>query len=228
MTSTLAIVDLETTSADVETCKIVEIACVLYSVPHRAVINVVSTLVQANENPAAEVNHIPEALLTTAAPLDRAFKFVGAFVAKADVIAAHFGDTFDRPVLEGNGCTWTSSKPWIDTNQVAWPRMPKSRSLLSIAHAHGCQIGVLHRAMDDCLLTARLFERAAELGADVPILVEKALRPRVTVQALVSYDDRSKAQEAGFQWDRDSRRWLRRMPIEDVEALGFPAQEVAA
>jgi DNA polymerase III epsilon subunit-like protein len=206
----LAIIDLETTTADPATARIVETACCLWSVDHRAVINTVSMLVQGTENAARDINHIPDALLPMGSPIDRALTFIGHFVAKADVIAAHFGETFDRPVLEAHACPWVASKPWLDTNDIEYPRQ-SGRSLLAIAHVHGVQIGTLHRATDDVLLVARLLERLGELGADVPALIARAMRPKVRVivaDTSFSEERNAQAKTAGFTFDRATNRAL--------------------
>jgi len=46
--------------------------------------------------------------------------------------------------------------------------------------------------------------------------------------AMVSYDDRQKAKDAGFRWDGEQRRWLRKMRDTQVRELAFGVREVAA
>jgi len=46
--------------------------------------------------------------------------------------------------------------------------------------------------------------------------------------ALVSYEDRQKAKDAGFRWDGEQRRWLRKMREYQVSELKFDVREVAA
>lgn len=225
----LAIIDLETNFAEPDKAEILEIACCVYSMTLRTIETVFSTLVSgATENPAQWVNGIPAEALPTARTLDRAMQAVGHFVADVDVLAAHNGDHFERPVLERHGCPWVASKPWLDTMFCEWPRQVSSRALIAIAHTHGVQIGSLHRAAHDVLLMADLFSRCAELGHDVDAMLARAMRPKKLFVADVSYDDREKAKAAGFQWEGATKRWLRKMAPEDIGNLGFTVREVAA
>ncbi len=232
----VAIVDLETSSADPTSCAILEIAVCLWSVEHRTRIQTYSTLVFAEENPAANVNHIPPEALHLAPRFDSAFKSIGFFVNKADAIAAHNGEDFDRLVLERYRCPWAASKPWIDTMDLDWPR-ESSKSLLAIAHAHGVQIGPMHRAGDDVTCLASLLERCAELGHDVQRMLERAMRPKskyvVVEQGRFPWDQKRLLNEqykkAGFRWDGESGVWWRRLVPEDVPSLALPfdVREVA-
>jgi DNA polymerase-3 subunit epsilon len=66
----------------------------------------------------------------------------------------------------------------------------------------------VHRALNDCLLIAALFDRADDLQS----LFEFAMRPKAMFVALVSYDDRDLAKKAGFRWNEPGyeRMWVRR------------------
>ncbi len=78
-----------------------------------------------------------------------------------------------------------------------------------------------HRALTDCDTLARLFTRAHEMGTNLGAMLEKAMRPRVRVVAIVSYDDRLKAREQGFAWDGARKQWWREMPSDEVANLPF-------
>ena len=233
----LAIVDLEATNPDPATAAIVEVACCLWDVERRIVTSVYSTTVYAAENPAQHINGIPAEALVDAPAVNRAMASVGHFVEKADLIAAHNGDSFDRPVLEQHACPWVDSKPWVDTMDFSWPRHSSSRSLIALAAAHGVPIGTVHRAVDDVLLVARLLERAAELGADIPAMLDKAMRPKVLVAAVtpkpweMAEEEwaalKGKLLEAGFRFDSAAKRWAKKMPVESIAELPFDARIVA-
>lgn len=225
----IAIVDLETTSADPATASIVEIAVCLWSVEHRIVESVFSTTVRATENPAEHVNGIPTAALTDATVQERAFASVGHFIAKADVIAAHNGDAFDRPILERLACPWVAPKPWLDTMDLEWPRACTSRALIQIAASHGVPIGTVHRAVDDVLLVARILERCTELGSDLPAMIAKAMRPKATFAVAATGFDEARnalAKANGFRWESAAREWRRTMAVDDAETLPFAVRQV--
>lgn len=223
----VAIVDLETTTPDPQTAAIVEIACCVWSADRRTVESAFSTLVRASDNPAEAVNGISPAALVEATPLDRALVTVGHFVGRADVIAAHNGDAFDRPILERHTCPWVATKPWIDTMDLDLPRPSSSRALVQLAVAHQVPIGTVHRAIDDVLLVARLLERAGELGHDIEASIAKALRPRARFVADVPRSRNDELKASGFRWDRDRKEWWKRMAIEDASTLPFDVREVA-
>ena len=233
----LLIADLETTTADPATAAIVEVACCLWDIEARTVLSVYSTTVHAIDNPAEHINGIPQAALADAPSVNRALASVGHFVAKSDLICAHNGDSFDRPVLEQHACPWVDSKPWVDTMDFEFPRFSSSRSLIALAAAHGVPIGTVHRAVDDVLLVARLLERAAELGADIRAMVEKAMRPKVRVAAVTPkpweiaeaewQELKGRLLAAGFRFDSVKKSWERDMPVDDIAGLEFEARVVA-
>ena len=83
-----------------------------------------------------------------------------------------------------------------------------------------------HRALADCLILARLFERVVELGHDVREMLRRGLEPKATYQAMVSYGDRELAKTAGFTWDGEAKRWTRRLAAEDVKGLPFRVVQI--
>lgn len=221
--NSILILDLETSGLDPKTDHVVEIGAALWSVKERSLVCAYSTIVQAAANAAAAVNGIPEPLLASGRSVVEAWKLVGGWVARADAIVGHNVEDFDRLFAPAG---WDQGKPWIDTmTDIAWPRESGSKSLTAIALAHGLGVASAHRALTDVLLLARLLERAAEF-ADVEAMLVRGLRPKALFQAVVSYDDREKAKAEGFRWDAPSKRWIRRMAIEDVGALPFQTRRV--
>jgi DNA polymerase-3 subunit epsilon len=62
-----------------------------------------------------------------------------------------------------------------------------------------------------------VFERCDDLDG----LLQNAQQPRFMYQALVSYDDRQLAKDAGFSWNNDgSKTWTRKLT--EVEAGELP------
>jgi len=106
-------------------------------------------------------------------------------------------------------------------NHVRWPNPCASKALVSIALAHGVGVVSAHRAMADCDIIARLLTRVHEMGIDLEDMIRTAMLPRARVQALVSYDDRQLAKDAGFQWDTGTRRWMADLTEPEIHALSF-------
>lgn len=232
---TILILDTETTGLDARTDHVIEVGCALWSVEHATLIEAWSEIMRSptGVNPAESVNGIPASALMNAADPITVWPLVADMAALADAIVAHGAD-FDR------GFVPTSIRdmlPWIcSCNDIEWPgrklaggieptRERPGQSLVALCLAHGLGVSHAHRALTDVLLLARLLERVAELGHNVGSMLSRGLRPKATFVAQVSYDDREKARAAGFRWDAGSRRWLRRMAIDDAAALPFPTRQ---
>ena len=223
------IVDTETTGLDPATSEIVEIGAVVYSIEHQSIVRCFSDIVHTDANPAEQINRIPAALLVEqpdqVSPTNAAWH---ESLDEADVIVAHNAD-FDRGFLASEG--WLDGYqdiPWLCTKyDFAWPRAGREgEHLIQLAVAHGIGVGMAHRAITDCLLIAQLFDRMD----DLPAMFAHAARPKGIFQAVLSYDDRQLAKDAGFRWDPEAKRWTRRMAVADAEALPFrvvPIAEVA-
>jgi DNA polymerase III subunit epsilon len=213
----ILILDTETGGLDPSIDPCVEVACILYDLERAEVIASYASLIRAEKNDAEHVNHIPLALLADAPEASEVWPHVEALAARADVIVAHRAD-FDRSFVSEKlkGAAWACSKFWIE-----WPRGRIGDDLVHLALAHGVGVMHAHRAMTDCDTLARLFTRAREMGTDLGALLERAMRPRVRVVAIVSYDDRQKAREQGFAWDAARRQWWREMPTDEIGKLPF-------
>lgn len=211
----LAIIDVETTGFDPSKDHLVEVALLRYDT-ELGVIDIASVLHDhgQDETGCFEVHGIEHDLVEQFGVPQVAKHLPQQF----DICVAHNAE-FDRKWLSGFG-------PWADTMDFEWPRKPLKNSLADLALAHGVGIVAAHRAFDDVLTIARVLDRSRELGADINYLVERALRPKATMQALVSYDDRELAKQAGFHWEPETKRWLKRMFVDDVPGLSFPARVI--
>ncbi len=213
---TLLILDTETTGTDPATDRIVEIGAVLWSVKHTCVLSAWSELVVGDGNAAEAINRIPSGALSSGLELAVALGALATLARRADAVVAH-NAAFNRAFLGTDlGLPWVCSM-----DDLAWPRGSGGRSLTAIALAHDVGIVSAHRALADCLILARLFERVVELGYDVRDMLRLGLRPKATYQALVSYADRELAKAAGFTWDGETKRWTRRLAPEDAAGLPF-------
>ena len=219
------ILDVETTGTNPDHDRVIEVGAVLFDLDHVSVVHCFSTIVRSDTNEAESVNGIPVGLLRSElAPVGiSAWGPIEAMCETADVIAAH-NASFDASI--------TPSKirmrlPWVCTMEdFVWPRQ-SSKSLTAICLAHGVGVSHAHRALTDCMLIARLLERVAEMGGDLPAMFARAMRPKVRVVAMVSFAENQLAKDAGFRWDPNARHWWRSMPDEDRAALGFQSKVVA-
>jgi DNA polymerase-3 subunit epsilon len=158
-------------------------------------------------------------------------RLVDLVAGRVDVLVAH-NASFDRSFLESNGLDLAKhfDVPWIcSMSQIDWPRASGSKSLLATALAHDVAVTVAHRALADCQILARLFERCAELGSDLQVMLTRALRPSSRYVAQVSYDNRQQAKDAGFVWSAPEapKCWSRIVADEDAGKFGFRLKKVS-
>jgi DNA polymerase III epsilon subunit-like protein len=215
------ILDTETTGT-AATDRVVEVGVVLWSVRHGTRVAAYSTLVEGRSNPASHVNQIPAEALVEGADEASVWERLSGWLARADAIVAHQCE-FDRRFTPAG---WDCGKPWIcSMNDIEWPHS-RAKKLIEIALGHGLGVARAHRALTDCELVERTLERCHELGHDVGDMLRRAAREKAMVRAVVSYDDRDKAKACGFDWDKDNKRWIRRIAVEDVNAFPFPVERI--
>ncbi len=222
------VLDTETTGVSAEEDRIVEIGAILFSVQHACSLASWSTLIAPEPDPdnpaaaptnaAAALNGIPAASLSEGMPYLHALAALQTLAGRADAVVAHnadFDHAFLGPVLD--------PLPWICTmTQMDWPRATSSQGLVAIALAHGVGIVEAHRALVDCSTIVRLFERCHELSPGcLPGMFARALRPQTRYQAMVTFRTNHLAKAAGFRWNPDEKKWIRKICPEDLEALAL-------
>ena len=219
----LALVDTETGGLDPAQHRVIEVACVLWSVPERTILDVWSALIRDEENPAEPINRIPVAALAHGTDRAKVLAALVRMVSRADIWLAHRLE-FDASFLPDMG------RPGVCTKfDVRWPLSSVGDSLVTVALAHGVAITHAHRALSDALTMARVFERVAELGHDVPAMLAKAMRPRALFEVSDTRFDAERnaaAKAAGFAWYPDVRAWRGKVALEDADSLPFAVREV--
>lgn len=211
------IIDTETTDISPDTGTLIEVGAILYSVRHKGIIAIQSTLKEAAANPAERVNGISPALLTEAAQLPPSMPAVFMEMYKlADVVVAHNAD-FDRQWFKSSFHT----KEWVCTcYDFAWPMGDVGMSLTSLALAHGIGVNMAHRAVNDCLLIAELFTRCGA-GNNLQAMFAHAMRPKATFISLAPFEQKDLVKSWGFKWCPERKQWERRMAIADAVELPF-------
>lgn len=216
---------------------VVEVAMILYSLVHAAPVTSFSTLIPVKApsgSPVAgmtaeDVHGIPQSLLDLATPLQDSpsSAILHDLMDRSGAVLAH-GAPFDKRMLRQTNTVdraLIDEKPWVCTlANVRWPRKYSSKSLVSIALAHGVTVVSAHRALTDCDIIARLLTKVHELGYNIVELIQQAMEPHVTVQALVSKAEKDQAQSRGFFFRNDPPRWLKVVPEADYKGgkLDFP------
>lgn len=219
----LLLLDCETTGLDLASEHLCEVGAVLFSVPHRSVLQQLSFLCPVLQNRAQDVNGIDPAITLEPMPQPEAYRLFEAMVKGADALVSH-NVAFDRPwidrwlVAAGVGDSEALGKPWICTCEgISWEGLRPSPSLAALALAHGVPVWAAHRALTDCIYLAQVFERDPQLEEH---LVE-GLRPRRLVAADLPFARKDEAKEAGFRWVPEAKQWQRRCTDQQIEALPF-------
>ncbi|MBD2160401.1 3'-5' exonuclease [Limnothrix sp. FACHB-1083] len=229
----LLLIDTETTGVTTDDHAL-EVSATLYHIGEvSGAVASVSTLLPSATNPAWSVNKIDPALTQVESAQDWALRYLRQLAELADYWVA-FNAEFDRPFFK-KAVESESSKPWLcaysDFEWTAdWIRKPQSQIALSLSMG----VGVLHahRAGDDVRTLVACLDR---LGDRLPAVVQGAITrtqsERVTVVALVGYDNRQLAKNAGFWWKDDRKQWIRQIRHCDlqsdwVKALPFDLQVI--
>lgn len=221
----ILVVDTETNGLSPEEHSVIEIGYVLWSVEHRTMLEVYSGLLEASENEVESVNGIPAAVLK--GHDDFAWEMVAGAAARADAIVAHNAE-FDKKFVLAHGvdAAWAKKLVWICTiEDFEWPK-ESAKNLSAIALAHGVGLVAAHRAVNDCLTLARLFERLDDVDLRLQRALEQASKPKSKYISLAPFVRKDEVKAAGFRWQPDEKIWTRTMADDDVKKLKFPVKRV--
>lgn len=220
----ILILDTETTGLHIENgAKVIEVAAVLYSAAHKNILQVAQTLIPCDANEAIEVNNITPELsmqVINASPMLDTIKTMAIWSSAIVAHNAEFDKKFIKslPHLEELG-----GMPWIcSCHDFEWPKTKSGCKLIEICVSLNVPVVSAHRALADCLLLAECFSKVDDLQGRL----EKASAPKKLYKALVSYNDRQLAKDAGFVWDSlIKKEWGKRLTEEDANSLPFKVIE---
>lgn len=223
----VTLLDVETTGLDPNTHEVIEVAALLYDTDTQCVLQQVSTLLPFKENPAEHINGISRwSARKVCENLKRTALASIANMVYGPHYATAFNSEFDRGFIQVNlpGLLPPESEtPWFDSMLLPWQHHKTQPSLIDLCIAYHIPVVSAHRALDDCRLLAALLDKLP----DVDEAIAYALKPRVIVKALVSYDDRQIAKDAGFAWDRlVPKAWAKRVVRGEEMDLPFEIVEV--
>lgn len=186
---------------------ITEIGLVLWDTDYRQPVEFFNRLIYDPEKKvdpkAAEYTGISENLLKThgVTPGPYLVAEILKLCNKADYYVAHNGLAFDKQLLTSSLRSWGKDlpdKPWIDTMiDVPYPTHCRSRNLTYLAGYHQILNCFAHRAVTDVLTMMAILDKY-----DLDPIYESANSPLVLVSAMVGYNDRQLAKDAGFSWER--------------------------
>ena len=174
-----------------------------------------STLIPfAGENNGFIVNKIVKESTQTTPNYDKILDLLNSIKSNIDYCVSYNAE-YDKPLLEPwlGDCNWLCAMKDIKIPYYS-ERIP---NLLNLAVYHGVPICSAHRALDDCLILARLFDVLGNIEDLVIDAVKRSNSPKVSVIAKVSYNDKDKAKQKGFWFDKDFRHWYKEVSQCELE-----------
>ena len=214
--NTCLIIDTET-NGNQEEPTVLEIGAIFYSVAEQTILSCGSSLfsIEPNSdivNNAELINKIPISALKTSHVGESRFRdYLETVYHEADAIVAH-NKSFDQPLVLELGF---KDKLWLCTYkdfELFPDAYPGKRDLISLAQFYGVGINISHRAINDCLLLAEVFNR-------VPNLQEQFRIAQLPIIEAVCPKSEESLKLLGFQWDYNLQGWFKK---DKHESFDFP------
>ena len=221
--NSVLIVDTETTGLNKDKDEVIEVGCILFDVSSRCVLSQLSFLLPVSSNNAEYINRISPKVSNIPQPWEESINLFSRIVEHCDLIIAHNVE-FDKKWF-GQGKLPTLNKKWVcSLDDINWSfkKSLKSRpSITDLALAFEIPVWNLHRALSDCYYLAEVFKRCENLEE----MLSKAAEPRYLYKALVSYEDRFLAKDAGFKWNSPVQgAWTRKLSEYEAINLDFKVE----
>lgn len=207
-------VDLETSGLQVESARVLEIACALYDTELKAVFESYSVWIWDYTYPppfqeALDINGLTvEGLKKRAVTPHKAFDTALRYFNKADAVMAHNGANFDKPILEIQSKIFHVKLPdkiWIDTRtDLDFKDNIVCRRLQHLAIDHGVTVQKSHRALFDVMT---MLEVAGFYDLDKAF--ERAKSPMIRVEAMVPMNKNPDVKKLRYRWDARGRVWFK-------------------
>ena len=217
------ILDTETTGLDENNNEVIEIGCILFNVPLKAVLAQLSFLLPVESNDAEAINGITVEVSNVKQPWREGIQLFLKLVEACDFIVAH-NVTFDKKWF-GKGNLPYLEKKWIcSLDDINWSfkKNIKSRpSVTDLALGFNIPVWNLHRALSDCYYISEVFKKIDNLED----ILLKATEPKYLYKAIVGYEDRSLAKKAGFRWNNPVQgAWTRKLSETEATELDFKVE----
>ena len=115
--------------------------------------------------------------------------------------------------------------PWIDTRfDIPYPKQMFIRNAEYVEAQHSLVNPFPHRAVFDVMTMLQLLAKY-----DIQEVAARSKSPTILVKAQVSKDDREKAKQRGYRWEKETTSWVKHIKEIDLETeradAGFQVDE---
>ena len=217
-------IDVETTGLNYESDQIIELGAVVWDTKLNKPVATMNHLISINNRQLSdEISAITgitnSELKDFGIEEEKALNELLTLAKKCDYIVAHNGNSFDKLFIDNalNKYGLTLNKPWIDTMfDVPFPSNIIKRKLGYLADEHNCSIAFAHRALFDVLAMLQICSKYNWVD-----IFELQKCPTIKIIALVSYEERDKAKTAGFYFDRETKKWTKKIKESQYKMSNF-------
>lgn len=236
-------IDTETTGVDILTDRIIEVGAVLYDTEEKAPLSVFSAFVRPINADGSAALELDKYVSPTGikgewlGEFGRSFGYAADALAglirrhKPEAVVGHNIVGFDLPIIHQELAREEASLPELkdlhvlDTrHDLPFSNEPSSRKLIHLSAEYGKFINPFeHRAVFDCMACLKLLEQF-----DFNEVLELSKIPWTVIQALVSYDDRQKAKDLRFSWERAGDYTYPKMWVKQVRENAVEREEALA
>lgn len=222
----LLIIDIETSGLNLETDYPIECAAILFNVDSREILQSCSTLIYSSINSAYNINKISVEALSSKYDSSTCLTTIGSMITQCNFIVSHNKD-FDSHWFKKIGLD-DLGKIWLCTAvDFKWPSargIHQRPQLISLALAYEIPVWKVHRAINDCLYIAWIFEKEDNLLE----IIEEAQKMRSLYVAEITFEEKNIAKQAGFIWNRFvQNRWSCYLTEQEAKELPFKVSKVS-
>jgi DNA polymerase-3 subunit epsilon len=156
---------------------------------------------------------------------DAALDMLDIMAGEADVIIAHNGTAYDKPILdrvskEDHNLIMTANTPWFDTMLDLPIKGVYSRGLLTMCATAGFINPWPHRAIFDVMATLKLLDHYC--GRMPEYVKQMAESPWVKLVAQTSFAEREAPKAMGFRWNPQLKEWWMMVREINYQSMEFP------
>lgn len=210
----ISVFDFESTGADVNTARVVEMAVAVFDTDTDKMVESFSSCIYDEtytpmDPIASKITGVTDDFLKRYGkpPALEWLKFV-EFINKGEYCMGHNIRRYDIPLAVNEFSKYNISANFsdvIDTRfDPEYPEHIETRKLAYLAHEFGIIVPQSHAALADVITSYQLFKKF-----DSAKVIERSKSPEVYVKAHVDYDNKDKAKAEKFFWDGNTKSWMK-------------------